>query len=63
MSDVEMSQSDDFLYVRAYGGTRRQRGAAIAVAIRGLRLRHVYTSYSETYGFQTLTEIKYAKEH
>ena len=63
MSEVETSHSEDFLYVRAYGGTRRQRGAAIAVAIRGLRLCHVFTRYSETYGFQTLTEIKYAKEH
>lgn len=68
MSSIEVTQSSHGVYIRAYGGNRRERGAAIGVEVRrlrqdGLKLKRYHTSYSETYGFQTLTECKYSKEY
>jgi hypothetical protein len=67
MATIEVSQSPTAVYIRAYGGTRRERGAAIGIEVRRLRqdgyvLARYHTSYSETYGFQTLTESVYTKE-
>ena len=50
------------VYITARGGTRRQRGAAIAAEVRKhpgeLSLTQKMT-YSETYGFQTATYARY----
>lgn len=49
------------VHITAYGGTRRERGAAIAAASRnyGKALRRYHISYSETYGFQSATYARY----
>ncbi len=47
--------------VRAYGGTRRERGGSIAAAVRGLGLVLTSVRYSETYGFQSATYARYRR--
>ena len=49
------------VHITAIGGTRRERGAAIAATVRnyGKPLRRYHISYSETYGFQTATYTRY----
>lgn len=65
-SYTSVSRADwaPLLFIRAYGGTRRERGASIAAAVRrlkrdGVTLERYHTSYDEAYGFQTLTETRY----
>ena len=53
---------DRVIEVRAYGGTRRQRGAAIGAVVRGMGLTRVSVSYSETYGFQSATYARYMRK-
>jgi len=47
--------------IEATGGSRRERGAAIAAAARayGKPLTKVRVSYSETYGFNTGSYARY----
>jgi hypothetical protein len=47
--------------IDARGGTRRERGAAIAAAARnyGKPLKRVRISYSETYGFLPASYARY----
>jgi hypothetical protein len=50
-----------FVDIIARGGTRRQRGTAIAARARkhpGPLVR-IHTTYSETHGFQSATYVKY----
>ena len=48
--------------IAARGGDRRQRGAAIAAAVRnyGKPLKRVGISYSETYGFLHASYARYS---
>ena len=46
---------DRVIEVRAYGGTRRERGSAIGAAVRGKGWTRTSVHYSETYGFQSAT--------
>ena len=59
VSNVYTIRDTRFVDVAAYGGTRRQRGAAIAAATRGKGWRRFHVSYSETYGFGTATYARY----
>lgn len=59
--DVHVWSFDGRTEVTAYGGTRRQRGAAIGAVVRGMGLTLVSTSYSETYGFQSATYARYER--
>lgn len=64
MSEVAKTIYCDGMSVIARGGTRRERGSAIAAAVRGMRsegwaLRSVH--YSETYGFQSATYARYRR--
>lgn len=50
--------------IRARGGNRRQRGAVVGAVVRQLRkegktVTRYHVAYSETYGFQTMTEAYY----
>jgi hypothetical protein len=52
------------LDIKAYGGSRRARGARIAAEVRRLRRAGVigerfHISYSETPGFNTMTHARY----
>ena len=50
--------------IEARGGNRRERGAAIAAAVRayGKPLKRVRISYSETYGFLHASYARYTIE-
>lgn len=50
--------------IRAYGGSRRERGAKIAAEVRRLRaegreMKRYHRSYDEAYGFTTMSTAKY----
>jgi hypothetical protein len=63
-SDVDAGEvvGTDIVDVTARGGSRRQRGSAIAAYVRTHpQLERVHISYSETYGFQTATYARYRK--
>lgn len=57
-------QTSPHIEISAEGGTRRERGAAIAAAVRNYphNLTRYHISYSETYGFQSATYAKYTKK-
>ena len=66
MSEISVSRctDDGIVEIRAYGGSRRERGASIAAAVRRLRregteLQRFYVAYDEMYGFQTMTWARY----
>lgn len=66
MSDVTVTRSSDapLITIKADGGSRRERGAAIGATIRqlrrdGLTLECYHTSYDEVWGFLPRTEMKY----
>jgi hypothetical protein len=62
VSPVQNTKGETYgVHITAYGGTRRERGAAIAAAVRnyGKTLRRYHISYSETYGFQSATYARY----
>lgn len=52
---------DRVIEVRAYGGTRRERGSAIGAAVRGRGLLLTSVHYSETYGFLSATYARYRR--
>ena len=61
-SSVEITECPVSFYMTARGGTRRERGAALAAQVRkhvGLTL--MWINYSETYGFDTATYARYSK--
>lgn len=59
VSEVDVRTHGRWMWVTARGGTRRQRGAAIAAKVRGLTVRRVSRSYSETYSFLSATYTRY----
>jgi hypothetical protein len=52
---------DRVIEVKAYGGTRRERGSAIGAAVRGRGWTLTSVHYSETYGFQSATYARYRR--
>ncbi len=60
-SSVDLYDQGLTVLVTARGGTRRQRGTAIASAVRGKGWTLVSRTYSETYGFQSGTYATYRK--
>lgn len=59
---ADVAQSGNRLVeITARGGTRRERGAEIAAAVRKFpkRLERFSVTYSETYGFLSATYAKY----
>lgn len=64
MRETEFSKTGNLIEVRAYGGTRRQRGAKIAAVVRRLRAEgrvanRYHIGYDEAYGFMAMTVAKY----
>ena len=64
MSELSIAEvkGTNLVELVARGGTRRERGAAIAAYVRGKGWRRVESHYSETYGFQTGTYARYNVE-
>jgi hypothetical protein len=62
-SDIDVSECPISVYINAFGGTRRQRGAAIAAYLRSRSDigEKLFISYSEAYGFNTATYARYRK--
>lgn len=52
---------DRVVEVRAYGGTRRERGSAIGAAVRGKGWTRMSVRYSESYGFLSATYARYRR--
>lgn len=52
---------DRVVEVRAYGGTRRERGSAIGAAVRGRGLLLSHVRYSESPGWQSCTYAYYRR--
>jgi len=52
---------DRVVEVRAYGGTRRERGSAIGAVARGKGWTLTSIHYSESYGFQSATYARYRR--
>lgn len=62
MSNVNVFDNGDrVVEVRAYGGTRRERGGSIAAAVRGRGLILTSIHYSETYGFLSASYALYRR--
>jgi hypothetical protein len=61
MSNVNVNDMGTTIEVRAYGGTRRERGSSIGAAVRGRGLVLSHVRYSESYGFQSATYAFYRR--
>ena len=62
MSNVNVyDPGDRVIEVRAYGGTRRERGSAIGAAVRGKGWTLLRVNYSETYGFLSASYALYRR--
>lgn len=62
---VRFTPGSTIVDIEARGGSRRERGARIAAAVRrekqnGITLKSVSVSYSETYGFLSATYARYS---
>lgn len=61
---AQATDSGTVVIIDADGGTRRERGARLAAAVRrmkaaGMTVERIYIGYDEFYGFQTRTTARY----